>query len=243
MPALLAQSFAPLLQAFQPCFTRPSFRSFWGLVCAWILCSGRRSLTRVIQSAQLSQFKHYCSFHRFFSQARWNLDELIASGCAIRADLDLPLRSGAVERESAERVPATGEERFADRDAAVVERLRQADAYTVGPHDVVKLLHVDGGLAVEPGEVDAGAQRAGIEIQFGGVEDAAVFVERIVARVAREIGGKSREANVLVFRQNQLGDEDVREVGPRVSVLKEDDVLVRAADRSLYLEGTKLLLE
>ena len=36
-------------QAFQPCFTQPSFRSFWGLVCAWILCSGRRSLTRIIQ--------------------------------------------------------------------------------------------------------------------------------------------------------------------------------------------------
>src|SRR6266566_4456622 len=76
MPDLLMQSFAPLLLAFQPCFTQPSFRSFWALVCAWILCSGRRSLTRVIQAAQLSQFKHYCSFHRFFSKARWNLDEL-----------------------------------------------------------------------------------------------------------------------------------------------------------------------
>src|SRR5438105_7142085 len=76
MPDLLVQSFAPLLLAFQPCFTQPSFRSFCGLVCAWILCCGRRSLTRVIQSGQLSDFKHYCSFHRFFSQARWNLDEL-----------------------------------------------------------------------------------------------------------------------------------------------------------------------
>lgn len=65
-----------LLLAFQSCFTRPSFRSFWAVVCAWILCSGRRSLTRVIQAAQLSQFKHCCSFHRFFSKARWNLDEL-----------------------------------------------------------------------------------------------------------------------------------------------------------------------
>lgn len=76
MPDLLVRSFAPLLLAFQPCFTQPSFRSFWGLVCAWILCGGRRSLTRIIHSGQLAQFKHYCSFHRFFSQARWNLDEL-----------------------------------------------------------------------------------------------------------------------------------------------------------------------
>src|SRR5215472_12557471 len=76
MPDLLVRSFAPLLLAFQSCFTQPSFHSFWALSCAWILCSGRRSLTRIILSAQLTQFKHYCSFHRFFSQARWNLDDL-----------------------------------------------------------------------------------------------------------------------------------------------------------------------
>jgi len=76
MPDLLVRSFAPLLLAFQPCFTQPSFHSFWALTCAWILCSGRRSLTRIIQSAQLTEFKHYCSFHRFFSQARWKLDDL-----------------------------------------------------------------------------------------------------------------------------------------------------------------------
>ena len=76
MPDLLVRSFSPLLLALQPCFTQPAFASFWALACAWILCSGRRSLTRVIQSAQLGRFKHYSSFHRFFSQARWNLDDL-----------------------------------------------------------------------------------------------------------------------------------------------------------------------
>jgi hypothetical protein len=76
MPDLLVRSFTPLLLAFQTCFTQPSFSSFWALACGWILCSGRRSLTRVIQSAQLGRFKHYCAFHRFFSQARWNLDDL-----------------------------------------------------------------------------------------------------------------------------------------------------------------------
>ena len=76
MPELLVRSFTPLLLAFQPCFTQPSFSSFWAVTCAWILCSGRRSLTRVIQSGQLGRFKHFCSFHRFFSQARWNLDDL-----------------------------------------------------------------------------------------------------------------------------------------------------------------------
>jgi len=76
LPELLVRSFTPLLLAFQPCFTQPSFSSFWAVTCAWILCSGRRSLTRVIQSGQLGRYKHFCSFHRFFSHARWNLDEL-----------------------------------------------------------------------------------------------------------------------------------------------------------------------
>ena len=76
MPDLLVGSFAPLLLAFESCFTQPSFRSFWALSCAWILCSGRRSLTRIIQAAQLGRYEHFCSFHRFFSQARWNLDDL-----------------------------------------------------------------------------------------------------------------------------------------------------------------------
>jgi len=47
MPDFLVRSFAPFLLAFQPCFTRPTFCSFWALSCAWILCSGRRSLTRI----------------------------------------------------------------------------------------------------------------------------------------------------------------------------------------------------
>ena len=37
MPDLLVRSFAPLLLAFQSCFTQPSFHSFWALSCAWIL--------------------------------------------------------------------------------------------------------------------------------------------------------------------------------------------------------------
>ena len=42
MPDILVRSFAPFLLAFQPCFTQPSFSSFWALACAWILCSGRQ---------------------------------------------------------------------------------------------------------------------------------------------------------------------------------------------------------
>jgi len=97
MPDILVRSFAPFLLAFQPCFTQPSFSSFWALTCAWILCSGRRSLTRVIQSGDLGQFKHFCSFHRFFSQATWNLDSL--GHCVFQLLLPFcqPVLTGAVD--------------------------------------------------------------------------------------------------------------------------------------------------
>ena len=97
MPDLLVRSFAPLLLAFQPCFTQPSFRSFWALAGAWILCSGRRSLTRIIQSGDLSQFKHFCSFHRFFSQARWNLDDLGRCVFHLLLPFCSPILIGAVD--------------------------------------------------------------------------------------------------------------------------------------------------
>jgi hypothetical protein len=54
-------------------------------------------MTRVIQAAQLSQFKHYCSFHRFFSNARWDLDKL--GHCVLRLLLPFcsPVLVGAVD--------------------------------------------------------------------------------------------------------------------------------------------------
>lgn len=97
MPDLLVRSFAPLLLALQPCFTEPTFRSFWAVTCAWILCSGRRSLTRIIQAGQLTRFKHYCSFHRFFSQARWNLDELGHGVLRLLLPFCSPVLVGAVD--------------------------------------------------------------------------------------------------------------------------------------------------
>src|SRR5260370_16623136 len=112
MPDLLVRSFAPFLLALQPCFTRPSFSSFWALACAWILCSGRRSLTHIIQSTQLTRFKHYCSFHRFFSQARWDLDQLGKSVFKLLLPFCEPELLGAVDdtlaRKSGRHIWAAG---------------------------------------------------------------------------------------------------------------------------------------
>jgi hypothetical protein len=97
MPHLLVRSFAPLLWTFQDCFTQPTFCSFWALACGWILCSGRRSLTRILQAGQLTQLKHYCSFHRFFSRARWNLDELGHTILRLLLPFCAPTLIGAVD--------------------------------------------------------------------------------------------------------------------------------------------------
>jgi hypothetical protein len=59
------------------CFTRPSFHNFGLLVLGWIVCQGRRSVSRVIQAcAPLGERKHFSSFYRFLSRARWCSDAL-----------------------------------------------------------------------------------------------------------------------------------------------------------------------
>jgi len=69
-------SFAQLLQAFAPCFTVPSFPTFVTLMAGWSLVTGRHTVTGVVRAANAVGWKHICSFHRFFSRARWCTDRL-----------------------------------------------------------------------------------------------------------------------------------------------------------------------
>ena len=75
MPEIVA-SFAILLQGFCECFTQPSWTSFVVLMRGWVLCSGRRTITHVIQAGGGLETKHYSSYHRFFSLGQWSLDEV-----------------------------------------------------------------------------------------------------------------------------------------------------------------------
>ncbi len=85
---------------------------------------------------------------------------------------------------------------FAQRDAAVGVGLGQSDAEAVGPDDVVEGLLVVGDLAGELGEIDAGAKLGGVQVEFDRVENAFVFIEHVVARVAGQVGGDGGEAHV-----------------------------------------------
>jgi hypothetical protein len=57
--------------------TAPTFENFVALVTGWILCQGRRSISRVIQAAAgLTGGKHHSAFYRFLSRAQWAPDAL-----------------------------------------------------------------------------------------------------------------------------------------------------------------------
>jgi hypothetical protein len=57
MPDLLLGSFTTLLCTFQPCFTQPSFNSFWAVACAWILSSGYMNRRRPIDVTPLESWR------------------------------------------------------------------------------------------------------------------------------------------------------------------------------------------
>ncbi|MCA1678482.1 MAG: transposase [Actinobacteria bacterium] len=65
-----------LLLLFAPCFTRPTFETFRGLVVGQISQTGLRAVTGMLVGARLQRVWHHARAHRFFSHARWSADEL-----------------------------------------------------------------------------------------------------------------------------------------------------------------------
>lgn len=72
----LPSSLNELLLLFQPCFTKPTFRTFRALVVGQISQIRLRCVTGMLIGARLSERWHHARAHRFFSQARWCADEL-----------------------------------------------------------------------------------------------------------------------------------------------------------------------
>ena len=65
-----------LLAPFAPCFNQPVHDTFCLVVAAWIVCLGRRTISRVWQTTGLADEHDHSSFYRFFNQAVWNWDDL-----------------------------------------------------------------------------------------------------------------------------------------------------------------------
>ena len=72
----LCESLAKVVAVVAPAFTGPSAETFCALMAGWVLARARHTLTNMIRAAGLSCLKHYCSFHRLLSMARWEPDDL-----------------------------------------------------------------------------------------------------------------------------------------------------------------------
>jgi DDE superfamily endonuclease len=69
-------SLAGLLAWFRPCFTAPTFTTFTALCCGFLAQTGRRTVTGMLLGARLSTVWSHHRAHRFFSRARWSVDQL-----------------------------------------------------------------------------------------------------------------------------------------------------------------------
>jgi hypothetical protein len=68
-PSLLA-----LLQDFSPVFTTPTFTTFVQIVTGWVFSQRHLFITEIIFSGGNVGDGHWCRFHRFFSDAAWDVD-------------------------------------------------------------------------------------------------------------------------------------------------------------------------
>ena len=71
----LVPGFGVLLQGLAPVMTSPSFISLCTLMNGWVF-SGQGIVTRMIVAAGSTATKHFSSYHRFLSSARWSLDAM-----------------------------------------------------------------------------------------------------------------------------------------------------------------------
>jgi len=77
----LIPSLEALLAPFAVAFRQEVFRVFCSTVGAWIVCLGRRTISRVWETTGQSETRNHASAFRLFSAAAWNWDEV----CAILA--------------------------------------------------------------------------------------------------------------------------------------------------------------
>ena len=71
----LVPSFVTLLQGLSGTLTAPSFRRLTTVLTGWVFAR-RHTITRMILAAGEVAGKHFSSYHRLFSAARWSLDAL-----------------------------------------------------------------------------------------------------------------------------------------------------------------------
>jgi hypothetical protein len=71
----LVPGFMLILQGLSATMTAPTFASLTTVLTGWVFAS-RHTVTRMILAAGETAEKHFSSYHRLFSAARWSLDAL-----------------------------------------------------------------------------------------------------------------------------------------------------------------------
>jgi hypothetical protein len=65
-----------LLEVFRPCFTAPTFQTFVALTLGLIAAPAGRTVCGMLAAAGLAAVWHHSRAHRFFSTARWSVDQV-----------------------------------------------------------------------------------------------------------------------------------------------------------------------
>jgi DDE superfamily endonuclease len=92
----LPRSVTELLDRFRGCFTAPTFEVFCALVVGFWAQPGAHTVTGMLMAAGLSATWHHARAHRFFSQARWQADQL--GLCLLKLIVGLLIPAGAPVR-------------------------------------------------------------------------------------------------------------------------------------------------
>ncbi len=69
-------SWEAMLACFAPAFTSPSFGIFNRLLCAWVLCPGRKTITRLFGIAEPAGGRAHDAYHRFLRAGAWRMASL-----------------------------------------------------------------------------------------------------------------------------------------------------------------------
>lgn len=72
----LVSSFLVLVQPLASVMTRPTFASWLVLMTGWLFARHRSLTSLLLATGALWKHKHFSSYHRVFSAARWSLDAL-----------------------------------------------------------------------------------------------------------------------------------------------------------------------
>jgi len=59
---------------FKACFSAPSFQIFVALVIGWVLTVGKHTVTQVILTMNLHEWRHFATIYRFLSKGQWSVD-------------------------------------------------------------------------------------------------------------------------------------------------------------------------